>query len=223
MPVIHQSIEHPFGITVFGSAVMRVEPDIASLTFSVSRLAQQPKEAFDEARKGAQSVQAFLAQIASINDVGSSRVTLTQTTGRRDNNGELHFIGYTATVAFEILLRDLDRREELLSGVIDAGANELGEFNLQTSQLKAHRAEVRRRAVQAAQEKARNYCAAAGVTLGSVIHIEDVSPDALNVQVFHRSGKSRDIPIDDEATPSAIDPESIAVSAAVMMAFEFGH
>lgn len=221
MPNIKQSIKHPFGITVFGSAVMRVEPDIASLRFSVSRLEQQPKAAFDEVRKGAQSVQAFLAHIASVNDVGTSRVTLAQTS--QFSNGESRFIGYTATVAFEILLRDLDRREELLSGVIDAGANELGEFNLQTSQLKAHRAEARRRAVRAAQEKAENYCTAAGVTLGSVIHIEDVSPDALNVQVFHRSGKSRETSIDDEPTPSAIDPESIAVSAAVMMAFEFGH
>jgi len=219
MPVIPQSIEHPFGITVFGSAVMRVEPDIASLRFSVSRLAQQPKEAFDEVRKGAQSVQAFLAQTASVNDVGTSRVTLAQTS--QFSNGESRFIGYTATVAFEILLRDLDRREELLSGVIDAGANQLGAFNLQTSQLKAHRAEVRRRAVQAAQEKAQNYCAAASVTLGLVIHIEDVSPDMLSVNLGH--GGSRETPVDDEATPSAIDPESIAVSAAVMMAFEFGH
>ncbi len=35
-----QAIQNPLGVTVFGSAVLRVEPDIASLRFTVSRLEQ---------------------------------------------------------------------------------------------------------------------------------------------------------------------------------------
>jgi len=197
---------------------MRVEPDIGSIRFSVSRLAQQPKEAFDKVRKDAQSIQTFLSQIASADDVGSSYTTLSRRT--RHNDGEEEFIGYEAAITFHILLRDLNRREELLSGVLDAGADELGAFNLQTSQLKEHRAEARRRAVRAAQEKAQNYCATAGVILGTVIHIEDVDPDSLSYDINYGS---RQMQIDDNGKPRAIDPESIAVSAAVLMAFEFGH
>src|SRR4051794_29046732 len=92
-----QAIEHPYGISVFGSAIMRVEPDVVSLNFSVSRLAQQPRDAFREARDGAQSVQSYLTQ-AKIMDVGSSRVTLAQKFEHK--SGEARFIGYQATVNF---------------------------------------------------------------------------------------------------------------------------
>jgi len=34
------------GVKVFGSAVLRVESDVASLQFAVSRQAKQPKDAF---------------------------------------------------------------------------------------------------------------------------------------------------------------------------------
>ena len=46
---VTQSVQRPFGINVFGSSIVRVEPDVASLKFSVSRLKQHPKDAFRDA------------------------------------------------------------------------------------------------------------------------------------------------------------------------------
>ena len=46
---VTQSIERPFGINVFGSAIIRVDPDLASLGFTVSRLEQHPIQAFTAA------------------------------------------------------------------------------------------------------------------------------------------------------------------------------
>ena len=160
---IEQAIERPFGISVFGSSITRIEPDIASLKFAVSRLAQQPKEAFREAHAGTQNVRAFLTQ-AEISDVSTSRVTLSQTF--RYTGNEQRFAGYTAKIAFHVLLHDLERIEDLLSGVVEAGANEVSTVEFQTSRLKEIRAEARRRAVAAAREKAENYCTAAGIALG---------------------------------------------------------
>ncbi len=214
---LEQAIRQPFGITVFGSATLYIEPDFASLTFAVTRVAQHPKEAFRAARDGAQSVMAFLAQ-AQAADVGSSRVTLTQTF--RYANGEQHFVGYTAKVAFHVLLRNLDRLEDVLSGVVDAGANQINSIELQTSQLKEQRAEARSRAVMAAREKAENYCKAAGITLGPIIHIEDVNPQLLQGQEGH---VVRETQPDDAGPLRAFDPGSIMVGGAVLAAFEIGH
>jgi hypothetical protein len=52
----HQAIQSPFGVTAFGSAVLRVVPDVASIVCSGSRVEQKPDKAFAEARKGAQSI-----------------------------------------------------------------------------------------------------------------------------------------------------------------------
>lgn len=214
---VTQSVQRPFGINVFGSSIVRVEPDVASLKFAVSRLKQHPRDAFRDAREGAQSVRAYLAQ-AEVGDVGSSRITLSE--AFRYTGGENRFVGYTAKVSFHVLLYDLERMEEVLSGVIDAGANGIDSVEFQTRRLKEVRKEARQRAVEAAREKAEVYCQTAGVTVGSVIHIEDVSPDQLRERGGH---VIRETQPDDEGPLRAFDPGSIVVGAAVMVAFRIGQ
>src|SRR5262245_23708420 len=81
------------GVKVFGSAVVRVAPDTASIIVAVSRLEQKPEAAFSKAREGAQGVTAYLHK-AGVKDFGSSRVTLSQE--YRYTNGEQKFVGYRA-------------------------------------------------------------------------------------------------------------------------------
>ncbi|MDY3560668.1 SIMPL domain-containing protein [Gemmata sp. JC673] len=203
------------GVKVFGSAVLRVEPDAASLQFAVSRQAKQPKDAFQAAHTAVKGVRAYLTQAGAAGDVAASRVTLTRTF--EYINGRQQPTGYSAKVAFNVLLSDLDRMEELLAGVVDAGANEIDAVEFRTTKLKEYRAEARRRAVAAGREKAENYCRAAGVVLGAVTSIEDISPD-----VLRGSGEghtSQDAPADDAGSERAFAPGSIVVGAAVSLVF----
>ncbi len=211
---IQQTLKNPFGISSFGSSIIRVEPDIASLRFSVSRREQLPKDAFREAREGAGRVQSYLAQ-TGLDDYGSSRITLKQTF--QHVHGERKFVGYTAKIAFHLLLRELDRIEEILVGITDAGVNNINSVDYQTSHLKELRSEARKKAILAAQEKAELYCQAASVILGKIIHIEDVNPDQLRGREGHTV---REIPIDDESPVKAFNPGSIVVGGAVMIACE---
>jgi uncharacterized protein YggE len=203
------------GVKVFGSAVLRVEPDIASLRFAVSRQAKQPKDAFQETHKAVKGVRAYLSKAGAAGDVAASRVTLSRTfeyTGGRNQP-----TGYAARVAFNILLSDLARMEELLVGVVEAGANEIEAVEFRTTKLKEYRAEARRRAVAAGREKAENYCRAAGVALGEVVGIEDINPEMLR-----GSGEghtSREAPSDDGGPEGAFAPGSIVVGAAVSLVF----
>jgi uncharacterized protein YggE len=209
-----QLIKTPFGINVFGSALIRVDPDIVSLNFSVSRLHQHPKEAFQDVRKASQGVRKYLEQ-AKVGEVGTSRVNISQTF--RYISNENKFVGYTARVSFHVLLRQLDSMEDVLSGIVDAGVNEITSVDFQTTRLKEIRAEARRRAISAAREKAENYCSAAQVHLGKVIHIEDVNPDTLRGREGH---VSYEIQPDDSGEIKVFDPGSITVGAAVIIAFK---
>jgi len=209
-----QLIKTPFGINVFGSALIRVDPDVVSLNFSVSRLHQHPKEAFQDVRKASQGVRKYLEQ-AKVGEVGTSRVNISQTF--RYISNENKFVGYTARVAFHVLLRQLDSMEDVLSGIVDAGVNEITSVDFQTTRLKEIRAEARRRAINAAREKAENYCTAAQVSLGKVIHIEDVNPDTLRGREGH---VSYEIQPDDSGEIKVFDPGSITVGAAVIIAFK---
>ena len=171
-----QTIKAPFGITVFGSAMSRTAPDIASLNVSVTRLEQNPADAFAKVRQGSQAVQECLRH-ARISEFGASRVTLTQ--AHRYIGGENKFIGYQAKAAFHVTLTELDRIEEILTALVAAGANEVNSVSFETTRLKELRAEARKMAIAAAREKAINYCSAAGITLGPILHIEDVNPAVL--------------------------------------------
>jgi len=173
------AIESPFGITVFGSYVLRVEPDIASVRFAISRLQEHPRDAFSETRTAVQNVNQFLTS-AAFSDFGSSRIGLAVT--KKYIDGENQFVGHTASVEFQLILRDLDRLEELLIGVVDAGANEITAVEYTTRNLKDLRADARKQAVAAATEKADIYCASANVRLGKVLHINDMKPSLLGAQ-----------------------------------------
>jgi uncharacterized protein YggE len=202
------------GVKVFGSAVIRVEPDVVSLHFSVGRKAKLPKDAFRETHQAVRGVRAYLGQVG-LGEVAASRITLAQTF--EYNAGKQQATGYLARVSFNALLTNLDRMEEVLTGVIDAGANEIGSVEFRTTRLKDYRAEARRRAVAAAHEKAEIYCHAAGVSLGTVLSIEDVNPD-----VVRGSGEgqtSSEAPSDDTGPARALAPGSIVVAAAVSIVF----
>ena len=203
------------GVRVFGSAIVRVAPDTAAIVVAVSRTEPKPESAFAKAREAAQAVNTYLHK-AGVKDFGALRVTLSQKF--RYTNGENRFDGYEARIGFHVVLRDMDQVDTLLSGLIAAGANELTSVTFQTTRLKELRADVRRRAVAAAREKAELYCAAAGVAVGAVLAIEDVNPESLSGRSEgHTQGEASDV--DDSGEPAAIDPGAIAVGAAVKVQY----
>ena len=199
------------GVKVFGSAVVRVAPDTASIAVAVCRIDPKPEAAFSKAREGAQGVTTYLHN-AGVKDFGSSRVTLSQEF--RYTNGESKFVGYQAKIEFSVILREMDKVDAVLSGLIAAGANILTSVTFQTTRLKEFRADARRRAVAAAREKADLYCVAAGVTVGTVLAIEDVNPELLTGRSEGHTHREA-APVDDAGEPGAIDPGAIAVGAAV--------
>ncbi len=213
MVQVSQQITEPIGVTVFGSTIIRVQPDIAVLNFAVTRTKSTPQDAFKSLHEGTASVRQYLAESA-IQDVQSSRVQLS--TEHEYIDGKHQFVGYKARTEFTVLLNKLDQLEAILTGIIAAGVNSLGSVDMQTTQLKDYRAQSREQAISAARTKAELYCKAADVKLGKVLHIEDVNPDSLRGYEGHSYSEME---LDEMDTIQAFDPGSIPVKAAVMMSF----
>ncbi len=202
------------GVKVFGSAVLLVEPDVASLTFSVVSQAAKPKAAFQETHQAAQRNRTYLDK-ANIHEVAGSHVHLAQAFEYVE--GRNRPAGYQARVSFNVLVPDLNRLEDVLVGVVDAGADQISSVEFRTSHLKEHRAEARRRAVASAREKAENYCRAAGVALGPVVSLEDVHPGSLRGS--GEGNTASEVPADEGGPVRALSPASIWVGAAVSITF----
>ena len=202
------------GIKVYGSAVLHVVPDTAAINVIVARIEKEPKEAFAATRSGSRGVRQYLKS-CEVSEVGTSQIELEEVW--KHEGGESQFMGYKAILNYNIVLREVERLEEIIVGLIDAGANNLGSVTFETTRLKELRQDARIRAVQSARAKAEVYANAAGVNVGEVVAIEDVNPDVLE------SGNSmhvrRVLNIEDAGDVDAVDPGAITVGAAVYILY----
>lgn len=209
-----QAVPSPQGVSVFGSSIVRVEPDVALVRFGVRALEPDPARAFEVVRATSKAVRTFLAG-TGIEEVASSRITLGEE--HRFVNGERRFLGYLARSSFNVLLGDLEQMEPLLVGIIGAGASEIQGIDYQTTRLREVRAEARRGAFAAARDKALLYCEAAGLELGRVLHIEDSNPQQLSGT--GEGHVTRQLPSDEAGPIGAFDPGAVSVGGAVHVVF----
>jgi uncharacterized protein YggE len=208
--------DRPFGVHVSGSWQLRVEPDYAQLSFAVSRLRPQPQAAFDEAKEGTRAVRAALdAAVIHGNDIQMSRIGLHQEI--EFEGGKRIMRGYRAKVSFAVRLERLEQLESVLTSVVQAGADEITGATFHSSRLRELRAEARARAVDVAKAKAEALCAAAGVKLGHVLHMED---GTLHAPAGPRSNYvAPTAPEEEMAERGAMAPGAIAVDASVVVAY----
>src|ERR1051325_7904945 len=103
------AIQTPYGLCVFGSALVKASPDSALISAAVTRLEKKPSDSFSMARDGARSVAGFMRK-SRIEEFGTSRISLAQE--NRFVTGELRFLGYKATVAFTVVIQALEKLEE---------------------------------------------------------------------------------------------------------------
>ena len=213
------TITHPFGISTFGSALLRVSPDSATIRAAITRLEEKPSEAFAKARKAAQSVTGFLRK-TQVKESGLSRISLSQQ--YRFSNNERRPIGYLARIGLTVILSQLDHTEEIVSGLVDAGADEITAIEFHTVHHKELRARARELAMNAARQKAEIYAAAGRVSVGEILHIQDVDPNILRRGEFHAGaarGPVQNDLIDSEPEQDLLDPSAIEVGAAVPVAY----
>jgi uncharacterized protein YggE len=213
-----QTIQRALGVSVFGSHLLRVDPDYATLEMAVTRVAKLPQPAFVEARRDAQAVRAALtAAKVPDRDVRISQITLAQEWEHVGNARK--FVGYRARIEVRVVLDDISRTEDVLVAAVENGVDVIQRVSFGTRQLRALRARAREAAFAAALAKAELYARAAGIQLGTVVHVEDVNPEEAGRRGYSSHAPDVDLASDDESGGQAYTPGAIVVSAAVMVCY----
>lgn len=215
-----QAIEPMSGVSVFGSALLRTEPDLAEVDLGVVKTAQTAAKAFEANRAGVGAVRDSLRASGLADDsVEVTRVTLETI---YDSYERRKVVGHQAYVHFRLLMTRLDEVEATLTAAVEAGANEV-QVTYQTSRLRELRAQARQNAIRAARAKAENYCEAAEVQLGQVVYIEDLNPQYLP-SGMHDLGLRSNIPADEEPVVAGVlESGSLIVKAAVRVGYTLLH
>jgi uncharacterized protein YggE len=170
------TIERPWGVSVRGTAEVRARPDLARITFRVTRMESTPAAAFAATNDAVTAVRRVLGEHAIADEaLEGSRLGLTTLWSYADSHRT--FLGYECQATFTVEAPDLDGVESLLVDLVAAGAHEIESVQFDVRNRADLLARARRQAVEAARDRAELYTQAAGVRLGAVVHIDDVEPE----------------------------------------------
>ncbi|QDG76567.1 SIMPL domain-containing protein [Labrenzia sp. PHM005] len=177
LPAKSEEASAGFGtITMEGQGSVTVAPDMAVITARVVTVAKTAAEALagntSDISKVIDQIKATGVKAKDIQTSGFAiypryeRVT--------DNSGRQPDItGYEVRNGVEVNVRDLVKLGDLLSKVVDSGANSVDGVRFQVSDPDEKLDEARKEAVAAARHKAEIFAAAAGVDLGSIVSISE--------------------------------------------------
>lgn len=169
----------PPRISVTGEGEATMAPDIALLTISVMREAKTARDALTA------NNDAMAAVIAAIKSSGVAENDL-QTTGiqinprydypqKPDGGQEAVLAAYQVTNTLTVRIRDIAKTGEILDKSVSLGVNQGGGIAFSNENPAQAREEARKLAVADAIAKAKTLAEAAGVSLGNVLEISEMS------------------------------------------------
>ena len=169
----------PRRIVVLGEGEASVKPDIAILSLAVMREAPSAGEALGLNSKAMSDVIAALkAAGVADRDLQTAGVQINPRydyVNKPDGTQVAKLAAYQVTNTVTVRVRDLAKTGEIIDKAVSLGVNQGGGVTFTNDNPKATLTEARKNAVADAIDKAKTLTEAAGVKLGQVMEIADVS------------------------------------------------
>jgi len=200
------------GITVQGTAIISLKPDMASLYLGVDAQATTATQAQSNASKAmAAVIAAVKKQGVADADVATQGINLNPTYDP-NINGTSHVNGYQASQSLSVKVRDLDKLGPVIDAGVAAGATSVGGISFSLADPTAATDQARQMAVADAHKRAQSLATAAGVTLGAPISVTEES--ATQPPVYYAAGAAADKAI--AATPVQVGTTDVTVTVDVV-------
>ncbi len=198
-------------ITVTGQGSVDVPPDMARITFGVTKEATTAKDALDQMSNSLASVLAELAE-AGVPDTAIQTSAL-RLDLRQDYNsvkGEARITGYLANSNVSVTVSDLADLGRLLDAVVGAGATQMNGLQFDVKDRSPHLEAARRAAVADGKAKATVFADAAGLSLGALLQLNEGGAQAGPIMMEASMAR-------DAGVPTA--PGEITISATITMRY----
>jgi len=158
-------------VHVSGTAVVNVPPDRALLQLGIQSNGKTPTSV---EQANAVAIQRVIRAIESLGveskDIVTDRYIVSPVYETYDS---LYIKGYRIDNLVAVTLRDVDSVSDVVVAALEAGANQVVNVELYTSELRKYRDQARTLAMEAAAEKAQALAEAAGTGAGCVLSINE--------------------------------------------------
>ncbi len=157
-------------ISVAGTEIVQVKPDMAVLRFRVAR----EDKAADAAKKQVDAIAAkVLAQLKKYDNKALKLIANNLTINKNRNYQTGETVGFNVSMPFEIELYDLALQNRLLDDILAAGVEDVNPLAYKFRDENAAYDRAMQAALQAAKNRAEKIAAFYGRALGPVLTIED--------------------------------------------------
>ncbi len=203
-------------LTVIGEGSIETQPDMATISLGVTTEAETAAEALSANNEMTASVlETVSAAQVEPRDIQTSGLSLSPNWSQ-DRDGEAsRIVGFVASNQITVRVRDLEALGGILDDVVSGGANTFNGLTFGLQEPGPARDEARKEAVADAQRKAQLYAEAAGVTLGPIVELSEVTGD--QPQPMYRSNGA----MMESAVPIA--QGEISIEASVTVVFEIAE
>lgn len=158
-------------INVSGEGKIKVTPDQAAISISVET---KGAKATDVKKENDTKIDAVLKYIKKMNiakeDFQSQRINLYP-----NYDYEKKKSNYMATQTVVVLLKDLNKYDVLMDGLVDLGINRIDNVEFKSSKMEALQTDARKLAIQNAKAKAEDFVSVLNQKVGKAMTISDNS------------------------------------------------
>lgn len=159
-------------MNVSGTGEVSLVPDIASINIGVHTEADLVADALDNNTAQANEISNVLQNMGvEEKDVQTSNFNVYPANRYDPMTGQVTGSYFVVDNTVTVIVRDLSQLGEVLTAVVNAGANNINGINFDVEDREAAVAQARELAIQNAKEKAQEIADAAGVELGDLISI----------------------------------------------------
>ena len=189
-------------VSFTGEGKISALPDVAILDLAIVTEAGTSKIAQDENSAKSERLTTFLkGQGIDEKDIKTTSYNIYPQYSYL-SNGKPQISGYQVNQGVKITVRDLNKRNAVLDGVVTAGVNQINNFQLIVEKPEELKAKAREEAIKNAEAKAKELKEQLGIRLGRIINFSE-SGNGFPVPIYYdkvmtadgRGGGGPDVPI----------------------------
>lgn len=159
----------PHTIDVTGEGIVKVVPDEVTINIRVENTGENTQTLKKQNDATISEVLKFLKQMKIADkDVRTEYMNLTKS---YDYNTKTYT--FAANQSLSIKLRDMGKYEQVMKGLLDTGINRIDGVEFSSSNKEALESQARKKAVENAHMKAKEYASALNQTVGKAISISE--------------------------------------------------
>ncbi|HEY9185722.1 MAG TPA: SIMPL domain-containing protein [Salegentibacter sp.] len=212
MGVVSQENKLNQGIFVSGEGIVKVVPDQVIIK---SQIEHEGVNANSVKKENDHTADAILKYLKSQNIPEKNIQTDYVNLNKRYNYNDKSYT-YVARQAITITLEDLNKYEEIISGLLENGLNGINGIQFKSSEVEKHKTEARKRAVLAAKRKAQEFAEPLNQKVGKAISISESSGN--NFQPVYRMA---DMKMSEESgSQETLSPGEMEISVKVHVGFQ---